>query len=487
MRPDSAPKAGYGVGAIPLNRPEIVEFLLPPTVERRGAALEILAQRPTEAAEATWVGRLNEIEDPQVIHLLEIDHPHNHLTQTWTSRLVPVAFLTEPEFLTRNLGGWSPVYFGVMGLPDLDEIDDPLLNHLEILTDYGSTIRYFGADPHQVEPRLEEEVDADLADVLAGITALHTLHRHFGRQQVAYIERLYTALAGEEPLAHGGVPVPDLLLFDALMGQLVQLETVRRTAAADGQTDLAETIAAQQQHWQKEHGLTLILKGEYIAGRHRRSTVLIAPELKVVVKQPAPEPFHEIALETRNYNGQAENWPITTDDGAVVTPRGRLRLVVEEDIVPRLDQIFGHGIRFSTLLGLTAETFIDGPTVQERVLADPNRFTPALYDEFVLHQQVCELIGAENGDWHAANFVVREEDSKHIHIDWGAARPLRPDELTPELKLARLNQVQNIAYSFHNDYLAELVLHEHAQLLADEDRLAGIRQRAEAMVGWLVG
>lgn len=224
------------------------------------------------------------------------------------------------------------------------------------------------------------------------------------------------------------------------------------------------------------------MKGEYIVGRHRRSTVLIAPELGVVVKQPAPEPFHEVKLGAVTYQGEPENRPFLVRDGALVTPRGRLRLVVEEGIVPRLHELFRHEMYFSTLLGLTIEQFVAGPTVQEWVLADPARMTADLYDVFVLHQQGCELLGVENGDWHAANFIRRENDGEFVHIDWGAARPLRADELTPAGRMARLNQVQNIAYSFHDEALAARVLHLHRALLADEARLAAVQQQAQQLL-----
>ncbi|MCB0192482.1 MAG: hypothetical protein KDJ65_11115 [Anaerolineae bacterium] len=470
----------YGVAAIPLSRSEIVEFLTPPQATARGAEIQILAQRPTVAAETAWNARLQTLAAPSITDLLDIDDPRHHRITRRTDRLVPIEFLADPNFLTRNLGGWAPVYFGVIGLDNNDETD-PVLKHVHILTDYGDSIRYFGADPAQVEQRFETEMGVDIGGFVSALNSLYTLRRQFEPLVNVYIEHIYTALNGTDPLLTE-TPVPHLLLYDELMGQLVRLEAARRKALADGRSHEAQAIKAQQQAWRDQYGLIFMLKGEYIAGRHRRSTVLIAPELGVVVKQPAPEPFHEIELEAKTFRGLAENWPYTTRDGAVVTSRGRLRLVMEENIVPRLDQIFQCGIQFSTALGLTVEEFVKGQTVQEMVLADPNRFTSELYDEFVLHQQVCEYIGAENGDWHSANFVVRQSDGRRVHIDWGAARPLQADEYTPEQTLTRLNQVQNIAFSFHNDVLAARVLNEHVQLLGDQERLARIQRKAQAMV-----
>jgi hypothetical protein len=260
----------------------------------------------------------------------------------------------------------------------------------------------------------------------------------------------------------------------------VRFELDRRLALANGDRAGADTIAEFQMRWEEQ--FKFILKGEYIAGRHRSSIVLIAPELGVVVKQPAPEPLHEIELNAVNRNGRSENWPYTTGNGALVTARGRLRLVIEENLVPRLSRVLGHKIEFLSSVGLSVETFVSGKTVQELAWANPEQLTPDLYDEIVVNQQVCELLGGENGDWHSANFVVREDDGVLVHIDWGAARPLRTNEHTPDGRLARLNQVQNLAYSFHNPELAALVKQHHLRLLADKTRLFRIRQRAQALV-----
>ena len=468
----------YAIVAIPLNRTEVIDFLLPPSTTVRGTAVQILGQRPTAQAEASWITQLRQIASPSITDLLTLDSPHTHLTTTNTDRLVPPFFLDEPGFLTRNLGGWSPIYFATMGLPQ-PLPSDPLLNQLEKLVAYGAQIDYFGADPAQVAARLPAEMDG----LNEAAIAKAYIRLHNGRSttnSLHYIEQLYRQIRQETYFAtETDPPLPRLLLLDELMAQLVRLELKRRTALANGRTDKADTIAAWQQARHEESGLHLILKGEYIAGRHRRSTILIAPELGVVVKQPAPEPFHEIKMEARHYNGQPENWPFLTRDKQLVTPRGRLRLILEEAFIPRLHQLFNHDMTCSTLLGLTVEQFVVGPTIQAYVLADPARMTAVLYETILLHQQVCEALGVENGDWHSANFIKRAADGEIVHIDWGAARPLREDELTENGRLSRLNQVKNIAFSFHDDTLAQRVLALHNDLLAHPERLAKLQQKAQ--------
>jgi hypothetical protein len=299
----------------------------------------------------------------------------------------------------------------------------------------------------------------------------------------AAVDRLYSELLTGRHLGQPSQqPIPPLLLHDALLGEMVRIETARRRALFSGDLELAEAIEAWQQIRAHETGLRLILKGEYVVGRARRSTVLIAPELGIVIKQPGPEPFHEIKLAARTYRGAEENWPYLTHDGALVTPRGRMRLIVEENLLPQLARIFDLQLMVSTLMGLTVEEYIPGQTVQEQILADPIRMTPALYDKFILHQQVCELLGIENGDWHSANFMNRPRDGRLVHIDWGAARPLRPEELNAEGRLLRLNQMRNIAFSFHDQRLAERVLYLHQEFIANEDRLVQIRQEAQALI-----
>ncbi|MFW5748127.1 MAG: hypothetical protein ACOCYT_00790 [Chloroflexota bacterium] len=495
--------AQFQIVDIPLNRPDTVAFLqqsiAPPRLERRGARLRIVGQRPTIAAENAWVDRLR--RSPTLESLLKRDDPHGHLIETTTDRLVPVEFmLDEADYLTRNLGGWAPIYFGVVEATGVDWHLDPVLRHAEVLTNYGDRILTFGADPERVAARLEKETGCTSAEEAAEtIIRLHDWRAAQGADDpaapidviTAYAERLYAEIAHEGDLlvadADMGVPaVPQEMLLDELMGQMVRLEHRRRAAVADGNSTVAETLAAWQERQNEEHGLFLILKGEYIMGRHRRSTVLIAPELELVIKQPAPEPFHEAAMGAREFNGKPENWPRLTRDGALVTPAGRLRLILEEDLIERLNHIFRHHVRFGSLLGLIVEPFITGPTLQEYVLEDPDRITPQVYDIIMLHQQTCEQLGVENGDWHSANFIVTGEDSagdlRMVHIDWGAARPLLAHEHTPDAIQSRVNQVQNIAFSFHNEGLAARAQALHAAYMADAERQQRVRNCAAELI-----
>lgn len=473
--------------AIPLNRSENIRFLqsVVPGMSR-GQSLLIVGQRPTPETELAWLKHLQTAAEPHVKDLLVIDDPHGHLVETTTERLVPLEKLKDPQFLRLNLGGWTPIYFAVIGLnKNQSRSADPLLRRAEILADYGDRIRFFGADPLQVEARLARETGLsnvrELARLLGQVRQMQPTMAN--EVLTAYADRLYAETRAAHLAAHGGRKgVPELLLFDALLSEMVRLENARREAVADGNEERARSIAAWQQKKEQDTGLRLLLKGEYIVGRARRSTVLIAPELGVVIKQPGPEPFHEIELGARIYRQTAENWPFLTSDGALVTPRGRLRLIVEEDILPRIARVLGHRLTLSTLMGLTVESYIPGETVQQHVLSRPERMTAALYEEFVLQQQVCELLGIENGDWHSANFMYHPADGRLVHVDWGAARPLRPDERTPQGRLARLNQMKNIAFSFHNQPLAEKVLYLHEELIGDGARLSRIGGRARALV-----
>ncbi len=472
----------YAVIGIPLNRPGIVRFLRPPTPSPRGAPIQILGQRPTPAAEAAWVNELS--QQPTIENLLAIDRPENHLIRTFTDRLVPLEFLRDPDFLTRNLGGWTPIFFGVAALPE-DDLPDPLLQHVEVLAHYGRSIHAFGADPSLVKRRLAEEVGATVAETAVFYQQLHQQRPPVPLKPkvvVRTINKLYTQIAeGTGPETAVSGPIPKSILLDELMGWMVWQEQARRDALANGKTKIAEQIAAFQAEMQAATGLMLILKGEYIVGRWRRSTVLIAPDLGVVVKQPGTEPFHEIELGANTHNGRPENWPTLTHDQSLVTSRGRVRLTLEENLIPRLYHAFRHPLELSTLLGLTMEPFVMGKTTQQLAQADHAYLTPELYETYILHQQVAEAMQIENGDWHSANFVVRDTDREIVHVDWGAARPLRPDELTPEGELSRLNQVKNIAYSFHDEALAAKVTQLHEELLADAERMRRIRERAEVL------
>lgn len=472
----------FSVVAIPLNRPEIQDFLTPHRLAARGAVVEIVGQRPSVHAEDAWVARLRRQSEVTAADLIAIGDPHGYLHATTSDRLVPAEFLREPGFLTRNLGGWSPVYFGVIGADRASfAARDPLLEQAAVLADYGSRIVSYDAAPEYVAARLERETDSSPKRLARHIVRLHSMRAVYPTRREA-IDGLYTQIATDQRFDEVDEgPIPRLLLLDELMGQMVRLERRRRAAVAEGDSGLAEEIEAWQTSHRANSGLQLILKGEYIVGRHRRSTVLIAPELEVVIKQPAPEPFHEIELGAIEYEGQPENWPYLTHSGALVMPRGRLQLTVAEDLVPRLHRVFGHNVQFSVLLGLVVEPYVTGPTVQELVLAQPRELNADLYDVFVLHQQVCEALRIENGDWHAANFIVRETDHQIVHVDWGAARPLRQDELTEVGRLARLNQVRNIAYSFHDERLAATCNRLHEELLQDPVRQTAIRERAEKL------
>ncbi|MAT96361.1 MAG: hypothetical protein CL608_04390 [Anaerolineaceae bacterium] len=481
-------KRQFAIVGIPLSRPEIVDFLVPPQPKARGSKITIVGQRPSPTTEAKWIKHLAETAVPTVEDLLQIDDPHGHLVERATDRLVPVEFLAEPDFLTRDLGGWVSNYFGTIGYEPPLANGDPLLNRAEILRDFGSQIRFFGADPHQVAKRLEEETGMGIEAIVQAFCRLHTIRQHHLGQRptlpthMAYIDRLYTEIAEECSFAAKDQPaIPNHILLDELLGQLVILELLRRTAVADQNHSVSDVIAAWQETHKQASGLQLLLKGEYIIGRHRRSTILIAPELGVVVKQPAPEPFHEIELGARMVNGRPENWPVMTEDGALVTARGRLRLILEENLVPRISRAFGYNTQFSSLLGLTIEPFIQGDTVLEAVWGNAARLTPALYEEIVLHQLVCEQLGIENGDWHAANFIVRQPDGAIVHVDWGAARPLRPDERTPGGESARLHQVRNIAFSFKHPPLVARVEQLHDALTRDDGRVAALQTRAQEL------
>ncbi|WP_420630249.1 hypothetical protein [Candidatus Leptofilum sp.] len=480
----------FAIVGIPLSRPEIVNFLVPPQPEVRGQPLYIVGQRPSAAAEAKWVQHLSETAVPTITDLLMIDNPHGHLVQTTTDRLVPVEFLAEPNFLTRALGGWVANYFAVIGNEPSRNGNDPLLRKAEILQRHGQTIRYFGADPQQVASRLFAEIGLTETAVAQTFCQLHaTRQQMIGepptiQKRMAYVDHLYAELVEGRFLGTVNLPpVPSTILIDELIGQMVKLELQRRTAVANRNHQTTDAIAAWQQKHRQSTGLQLMLKGEYIVGRHRRSTVLIAPELGIVVKQPAPEPFHEIELGAKIALGRPENWPYITEDGALVTARGRLRLILEENLVPRISKAFNYNMQFSALTGLTIEAFVRGSTVQDTVLADHSRLTAALYEEIVLHQQVCEQLGIENGDWHAPNFIVRQPDGAIVHVDWGAARPLRPDEYTPEGEKARLNQVSNMAFSFKNETLAARLKQLHHDLTSSNARMSRLRNLARILAG----
>jgi hypothetical protein len=395
--------------------------------------------------------------------------------------------LQKPGFLTQNLGGWSPVYFCVAELPD-PLPQDPLFDHLEVLKTYGDQIDAVGADASMVQQRLSDEMGASLPGATAAVSRAEALRITHSGAPDAHIRALHHALTGDAPIAtQAGDSVPDLVLADALMDRLVVVEQERRNAQARGDTAERQRLCRLQHLWEEDLGLSLILKGEYIAGRHRRSTIVIAEQLGVVIKQPAPEPYHEIRMGARTFNGASENWPELTKGGAVVMPQGRIRLVLEEGVVPRLHRAFDHGVQFSSVFGLIVEDFVPGPTVQTWVQEDPRRMTAALYERILATQQACELLSVDNPDWHSANFIVEQQNRTGappslVHIDWGAARKLTDSEQTHEARQARRNQVQNLAFSFHDDAIAERVRDLHDALHTDDAAQARIQQRAKQMI-----
>jgi len=124
------------------------------------------------------------------------------------------------------------------------------------------------------------------------------------------------------------------------------------------------------------------------------------------------------------------------------------------------------------------------------LLEDPSRLTQELYSYILLHQLICEELGVENGDWHSANFIViakeeslfMEDVPNMVHIDWGAARPLEDNELSGSLTQNRLDQVENIAFSFHNEALASAVKEIHATVTGNKMHMANLRNLAANIV-----
>lgn len=472
----------FSVMAVPLNRKPVVAFLLTAEHRPRGAEVAIVEQRPTLAHRQRWLADLRDAAPPSIDMLLAIDDPHTHLIPTHTDRLVPRQFLQEPDFLTRNMGGWAAIYFGVIGLPP-NAPSDSILQHAKVLNEYGQQIHFFGADSAQVSARLPEEVNLTVQQCAQALGRLCQIQYAPEQTRMQSAERLYKEIKTGNNCAQADQrPLPLPMLYDALMDDLVHIELSRRNAHAEGDRAHADTLTHWLQRQYEEHHLTFILKGEYIMGRHRRSTILIAPELGVVVKQPAPEPFHDVALGAVEHDGKPENWPHLEHDGSFVTPRGRIRLVVEQDTVPRLYRAFRHDAHFSTLFGLTFEKHVPGLTLQQAVWADPVVLTAHVYEQIVLHQLVCEWLQADNGDWHSANFIVAQDGQTLTHIDWGAARPLQAQQLSEDKADARFQQVMNIAYSFHDDDLAQRVIGLHHALLADQARLNRLKQQADQII-----
>lgn len=486
---------GFNVVAIPLNREEIVTFLDPEKSGGPGARVRILGQRPSVETEKAWSQAL--INTPSVSSLLLRDDPHGQVVSTSTKRLIPTEYLKEDrEYLTRNLGGWSPVYFGVMKADEQEWGRDPLLKNASVLEEYGDRIEWFGADEQQVAGRLMEEFGtSDVNQIAESIRKLYDFRDSMEfngaiDKMTAYADALYRAVdshdAGNDVFGH----VPVAILMDELMGQLVRIEQRRRFLLFEDRVDTSAEIAEWQQQRAGNGHFKLILKGEYVMGRQRRSTILIAPELGIVIKQPGPEPLHEAKLAATTHRGQPENWPVLVGDKSLVTAAGRLRLIINEGLLVGLNRLFHHNIDCYSSLGFFTEPHISGPTLQEYIIEQPARLTAQIYEFVLLHQLVCEEFGVENGDWHAANFIVRKAKNNPfmenipamVHIDWGAARPLKDDEYTGEKRLSRLHQVRNIAFSFQHQQIAKKVETIHNKLTSDTERMEKLESLAKKIV-----
>ena len=469
----------FDLVAIPLRRPDVATFLRDWKVPARGARVAVVEQRPTPVARDRWLADLSQPGGDSgtvVARLLATDDPMTHVGVTSTDRLVPRHFLDDdPGWLERNLGGWSPLWFGPMAVMD-DAVDgvDPLLAVSEPIVAYGPSVPGVGVDPEVVATRLETELPGGAARVTAAAAAMRRLRQ----ESVDPVADLVGAVRGTGDLAHDLDP---LLAYDELIEQLMRLEVQRRTAVGEDRPDAAGAMAAHQERIAEEWGIRLLLKGEYVMGRHRRSTVLLAEGLGVVVKQPAPEPEHQIDLGIRSHDGLEENWPRPIGNGAMVTARGAIGKVVESGAVARLDRAFGREVQFSTSLGLSVEPFESGPTLAGLAVARPQEFTSDRYDEILVHQLACEELGVDNPDWHAANFMVT--DAGLVHVDWGAAQPIPPDQDTPAARRARLDQVRELAWSFQDEDLARTTVALHTRATEDPAHVERLRDRARAIVG----
>jgi len=69
-----------------------------------------------------------------------------------------------------------------------------------------------------------------------------------------------------------------------------------------------------------------------------------------------------------------------------------------------------------------------------------------------------------------------------VHIDWGAARPLKEDEMTASQSKKRLNQVRNIAFSFHDEYVASAIKQVHTDITGDKKRISDLRKLSAKIV-----
>lgn len=469
----------YVLGAIPLRRPAVRRFLRDWHVPARGVVVPVLEQRPTAAARGNWLGRLADPGGDPTSAALSIDDPMRHLGRHPTDRLVPREHLADDTFLERNLGGWAALWFGCVGLePDRDR-DDPMLAALTEIVDYGDRIAGATAPRDLVADRLDTEIDGGATALADGARALCEAGAH-GDGDIPSHERIVAladATRGEGPLSDH---LPRLLAYDELLEALYRLELRRRAAVDDDEGDVERSTSETQRRLDESLGVSLMLKGEYILGRHRRSTVLLAEGLGVVVKQPACEPEHDVAIDARTWDGESENWPVPDGDGRVVTSRARMAEVVTDEAVARLDRAFGRDVTFSTVLGLSVEPWESGPTLAELARRDHEQLTAERYDEVLVHELACEELGVENPDWHAANFIV--SDDGLVHVDWGAARLLEPHERTEAGARERLDHVKQLAYSFQDTDLAERTRALHHAATGDPDHIAELRARARAIL-----
>ncbi|HEX6254815.1 MAG TPA: hypothetical protein VFZ70_03295 [Euzebyales bacterium] len=473
------PRLHFALVAVPLSRPDVSGFIRDWRVPARGAPIAVIEQRPPAAVRAGWLAELMALDDePDVAvrTVLATDDAMAHVGFSRTDRLVPRDFLDDDDrFLERNLGGWAPLWFDAMGIAGDGHDDDPVLRAGETLVDYGDTIASALVDPVLVSGRLAQELPDGVATLRASAGALRAA-RADGRDSL--IDDLVAAVRGDGPL--GGSLHP-MLAHDELIEQLYRLELSRRSAAAEDRVADERAARDLQRRHADELGVELLLKGEYIMGRHRRSTILLAEGLGVVVKQPAPEPEHEIDLGVRTHEGSPENWPRATGEGRMVTARADIAQVVGSTAVERLNAAFGRDVRFSTALGLTVEPFEQGPTLAELAVERPAELTADRYDQMLVHHLACEELGIDNPDWHAANFVVTGEGL--VHVDWGAARPIRADERTPAAARERLDQVRELAWSFQDADLAERTSRLHERATSDDGHLDRLRARARDLVG----
>lgn len=477
--PLRSPDTRYVLGAVPLRRPLITRFLRDWHVPARGAQVSVVEQRPTARARATWLRRLAALDGDQaaaVTAALSIDDPMVHIGQHRTDRLLPREHLDDDTYLERNLGGWAALWLGCIGLTD-PRPADPLLDHLEVVVDYGQRITAITAPPALVAERLAVEFAGDDAIAVIARGAAAVLDLREWADDVDRAVALAAAIRGDGALAD---EIHPLQAHDALLELLYRLELGRRSAVADDHAQAARALSGIQARLTDDLGVSLMLKGEYVLGRSRRSTVMLAEGLGVVVKEPACEAEHDIELGARTVAGKQENWPVADEGGRVVTPRARMAQVVSEHAVTRLNAAFGRDVMFSTVLGLSVEPWAQGPTLAALATDDPAELTQQRYDEVLVHQLACEALEVDNPDWHAANFVV--SDDGLTHVDWGAARVLDDDEKNPRATRERLDQVVQLAYSFQDSDLAERTHALHRRATTDDEHLETLRARARAIV-----